>query len=72
MRRDVIHVTCHVSRVSPSAGLRLARYPGTVGCEQCGTNILCRDRHDAYFCPTCDAWVETACSDPSCTTALAA
>lgn len=24
------------------------------------------ERHDAYFCPACDAWIEGQCSDPKC------
>ncbi|MCP3922014.1 MAG: hypothetical protein GY714_05440 [Desulfobacterales bacterium] len=22
--------------------------------------------HDAYFCPVCDKWLDSACSDPEC------
>jgi hypothetical protein len=73
MRRDVIHVTCPVFRVSRRPVWGLPGTPETVGskqCEQCGTNILYCDRHDAYFCSTRDAWAETACSGPSCTYCL--
>ena len=24
------------------------------------------DKFDAWFCPACRAWIETACGDPAC------
>ena len=35
-------------------------------CEQCVSDLLFCDMHDAYFCPVCDAWVEAACGDATC------
>lgn len=29
------------------------------------TRMLC-DVNDAVFCPDCDVWLETVCSDPDC------
>lgn len=32
-------------------------------CES--TKKLCT-KHDAYYCESCDAWLETKCTDPDC------
>jgi hypothetical protein len=36
-------------------------------CERCVADLLYCDVHDAYFCPICDRWIESACGDPDCT-----
>jgi hypothetical protein len=35
-------------------------------CEQCGTDEQYSERYDAYFCPTCDIWLNDACDNPDC------
>ncbi|MEC1177517.1 hypothetical protein P9B03_03390 [Metasolibacillus meyeri] len=35
-------------------------------CEQCGNNKIRDDKYDAYFCATCNKWLEEKCSDPDC------
>jgi hypothetical protein len=32
-------------------------------CPSCGTQPVRSDRHDAYYCPQCDAWLESRCED---------
>ncbi|TPG12240.1 hypothetical protein EAH86_20230 [Pedococcus bigeumensis] len=39
-------------------------------CEVCVSDLLYCDRHDAYLCPLCDRWQESACTDPECTYCL--
>lgn len=29
-------------------------------------DVLCSDIHDAHYCYTCDAWVESVCDDMKC------
>jgi hypothetical protein len=37
------------------------------GCLECGTKLIRNEKHDAYYCPECDAWRESAaCDDPGC------
>jgi hypothetical protein len=35
-------------------------------CLQCHTLCTRNERHDAYFCATCDEWRESVCHDPDC------
>lgn len=36
-------------------------------CRFCGfTPAVYLDDHDAYACPKCRKWLESACSDPDC------
>jgi ribosomal protein S27E len=35
-------------------------------CPDCGRITVYSDAHDALFCPACNRWLESACSDPSC------
>jgi hypothetical protein len=35
-------------------------------CSECGAGLLLSVRYDAAFCPSCDAWRESACADPTC------
>jgi hypothetical protein len=36
-------------------------------CPQCeGSCVLYSDDYDAYLCPNCNTWLESACSDPKC------
>jgi hypothetical protein len=37
-----------------------------VPCKDCGTPRVYHDTYDAFFCPACNQWLESACSDPSC------
>src|SRR5436305_7277580 len=46
------------------------RIPGSLDehrrCRTCGSARVYHDDYDAHFCPTCNVWLESACSDPSC------
>ena len=46
----------------------LARLPFLTmsACSECGTALLYCDRHDAFLCPVCDAWVEGTCAEADC------
>lgn len=35
-------------------------------CVSCGKAGVRNDRYDAYYCEDCNAWIEPACSDPTC------
>jgi ribosomal protein L37AE/L43A len=35
-------------------------------CPNCGARRVYHEKHDAYFCPHCNRWLEGPCSDPSC------
>ncbi|AMO33817.1 hypothetical protein J2D69_10340 [Lysinibacillus sphaericus] len=35
-------------------------------CSKCKCNLLYYDDFDAYFCPKCNSWTESTCSDPTC------
>lgn len=35
-------------------------------CLKCGDSQIYFDDYDAYFCPTCNAWLESRCSDAPC------
>jgi hypothetical protein len=35
-------------------------------CPDCNNLISYSEKYDAYFCPTCDEWLESKCSDPEC------
>ena len=35
-------------------------------CDHCGSVRVYYDKHDAYFCPSCNIWLEGRCSDPDC------
>lgn len=35
-------------------------------CPKCNMGRSYCKEHDAYFCSTCDEWLEDACRDPSC------
>jgi hypothetical protein len=35
-------------------------------CSICGASQIYHDDYDAYFCPTCNAWLESRCGDASC------
>lgn len=34
--------------------------------DKCGTRKKYSERYDAYYCSTCDEYLEVACSDPQC------
>jgi hypothetical protein len=46
------------------------RVPGSIDdirhCPHCGSARIYHDDYDSYFCPVCNMWLESACSDPSC------
>lgn len=35
-------------------------------CSQCKSNLVYYDKFDTYFCPKCNSWTESKCSDPQC------
>lgn len=35
-------------------------------CDTCKNKIYYSVVHDAYFCISCDKWLESACEDPEC------
>ncbi|MGE7114585.1 hypothetical protein [Lysinibacillus sp. NPDC047702] len=35
-------------------------------CSNCKFNLVYYDDFDAYFCPKCNSWLESKCSDPEC------
>lgn len=35
-------------------------------CSTCKFNLVYYDNFDTYFCPKCNSWIESKCSDPSC------
>ena len=34
--------------------------------ENCGTIRIYYEDYDDYFCPKCNKWLESKCSDPKC------
>ena len=32
-------------------------------CSDCRSEVIRNERYDAYFCETCDEWLEEICSD---------
>ncbi|SES44419.1 hypothetical protein [Psychrobacillus sp. OK032] len=35
-------------------------------CPKCKFNFVYYDDFDTYFCPKCNSWIESKCSDPNC------
>lgn len=35
-------------------------------CSQCKSNLVYYDKFDTYFCPKCNSWTSSKCSDPHC------
>ena len=35
-------------------------------CTKCKSNLVYYDIFDTYFCPKCNSWTESKCSDPNC------
>ncbi|QTD41881.1 hypothetical protein [Sporosarcina sp. Te-1] len=35
-------------------------------CSKCQFNLIYYDDFDTYFCPECNSWFESKCSDPIC------
>ncbi|QCR33096.1 hypothetical protein [Lysinibacillus sp. SGAir0095] len=35
-------------------------------CSNCKANLVYYEEFDAYFCPECNEWTESKCSDPNC------
>ena len=35
-------------------------------CKDCNEKKLYSDEFDAYYCETCNKWLESTCSDPNC------
>lgn len=35
-------------------------------CSKCNSNLVYSDDFDTYFCPKCNSWTESKCSDPNC------
>lgn len=39
-------------------------------CSKCKFNLVYYDDFDAWFCPKCNNWIESKCSDPIANIAL--
>jgi hypothetical protein len=35
-------------------------------CKICNSNKKYNKKHDAYYCESCDKWLEKNCGDPEC------
>lgn len=35
-------------------------------CSKCKFNLAYYDDFDSYFCPKCNSWTKSQCSDPNC------
>jgi len=35
-------------------------------CKTCNSDKKYNAKHDAYYCESCDVWLEKACNDPEC------
>lgn len=35
-------------------------------CSRCKFTLVYYEEFDSYFCPKCNSWTESNCSDPSC------
>ena len=35
-------------------------------CSKCDFHLIYYDDFDTYFCPECNSWMESACSDSTC------
>jgi len=35
-------------------------------CSECKFELVYYDKFDTYFCPACNRWTESRCSDPDC------
>lgn len=35
-------------------------------CPKCGSLIAYSDRYDAFYCPSCNTWLEDRCSHKNC------
>ena len=35
-------------------------------CSTCEDLVVYSDKYDAAFCPSCNEWLESICSDPTC------
>jgi hypothetical protein len=51
---------------SRRSGQSYTRPVGSRVCDQCVSDVLYCERHDAYLCPYCNLWQESACGDPGC------
>lgn len=38
----------------------------TEPCPYCGSEPEWNERHDAFFCPVCNVWLEPRCFNASC------
>lgn len=36
-------------------------------CEKHDTGFMYSETFDAYYCKECNTWIDTKCSDPTCT-----
>lgn len=37
-----------------------------MNCTTCGNRKELAERWDAYYCPSCNEWLEATCDDPEC------
>ena len=35
-------------------------------CETCNSKNQYTEKYDAYYCKSCNTWLESACDDPTC------
>lgn len=35
-------------------------------CSKCKFHLVYYEKYDSYFCPNCNSWTESKCSDPDC------
>lgn len=35
-------------------------------CSDCESLATRNETYDAYLCPVCEVWLESACTDPTC------
>jgi hypothetical protein len=47
-------------------GIEIEGWIDSETCPHCTTQRVYYDDHDAFFCPTCNTWIEAPCSDDHC------
>ena len=35
-------------------------------CDCGNSNVVLNEKHDAYYCASCDKWLDPACDDDAC------
>ncbi|MDD4564211.1 MAG: hypothetical protein PHE79_01800 [Eubacteriales bacterium] len=47
-------------------GIRIEGFISDDRCKVCNQNLILYKKYDALFCPECNQWAESKCSDPDC------